>query len=300
AVAIVGLGEMGLPMAQRLVAAGYEVHAYDAAPGRERVAGEHGISWASSAAKATEAAGGLAIVMVRTLPQVREAVLGEQGCLAGSGSRRRRDVEGRGGDVEGRGVTVIVMSTIDPDSMAAVASEAAARGVTVIDAPVSGGRKGAEEGTLAIMAAGREDALARVEPILAELGSNAVRVGLEPGHGQAVKLANQAMMAAAMAGTLEGLEIARRYGVDEETALSALAHGTGGGWVVANWDWMRELWERYEPGNALDVLYKDMRALLEVAGGDWMSLPVASASFQRLLAHWTAQPAVSEAHRRQS
>lgn len=279
-IAIVGLGEMGLPMAQRLAAVGFEVHAYDAAPEREQTAREHGIVWAQSAAAATHAAGGLAIVMVRTLPQVREAVLDEDGCLAAGTDD----------------TTLIVMSTIDPDSMVAIAAEAAARGATVLDAPVSGGRKGAENGTLAIMAAGPERALARVDPILRRLGGNVVHVGPDPGHGQAVKLANQAMMAAAMAGTLEGLQIARRYGVDEATALSVLAHGTGGGWVVRNWDWMRELWEEYETGNALDVLYKDMRALLEVAASDWMPLPVASASFQRLLAHWTAQPAVGEAH----
>lgn len=271
---------MGLPMARRLTAAGFAVYAYDAAPGREQTAREHGIAWAGSAADATRAAAGLAIVMVRTLPQVREAVLGESGCLAA------------GVD----GATLIVMSTIDPDSMAAIAAEASARGATILDAPVSGGRKGAEDGTLAIMAAGPADAIASVEPVLSQLGSHVVNVGPQAGHGQAVKLANQALMAAAMAGTLEGLQIARRYGVEESTALSVLAHGTGGGWVVRNWDWMRELWEEYETGNALDVLYKDMRALLEAAAGSWMPLPVASASFQQLLAHWTAQPAVGEAH----
>ena len=278
-VAFIGLGEMGMPMAAHIASSGRAVRAHDAVAERRSEAAERGIDWAASAADAASAATRTVVVMVRTLPQVEAALFDAGGVL----------------DADRDAVDVVVMSTIDPGSMRDLAARAGARGATVVDAPVSGGRKGAEDATLAIMASGPSDALARVDPLLELLGGHVAHVGDEAGHGQAVKLANQAMMAAAMAGTVEGLEIAERYGVDAGTMLDVVAHGTGGGWVMRNWDWMRSLWEEYEPGNALDVLDKDMRALLDVAGRDWMSLPVAAASFQRLVAFWSEHDAVRRA-----
>jgi 3-hydroxyisobutyrate dehydrogenase len=275
-VAFIGLGEMGMPMAAHVAASGRSVRAYDALGERRSPAAERGVDWAASVADATAAATRTVVVMVRTLAQVEDAVFGADGVLAAG-----RDP-----------LDVVVMSTVDPGSLRDVAERAAVRGATVVDAPVSGGRKGAEDASLAIMASGPPDALHRVDPLLQLLGRHVHHVGEEAGHGQAVKLANQAMMAAAMAGTVEGLEIAERHGVDPQRVLDVVVHGTGGGWVVRNWDWMRSLWQDYEPGNALDVLDKDMRALLDVAGREWMALPVAAASFQRLVAFWSAQDAV--------
>lgn len=290
-VGFVGLGEMGLPMASRLAGAGFRLSVCDALPQRRAQALAAGLAWADTPAATIGAQTRAVIVMVRTLPQVQEVLFGENGCL-----RARLESDGMAPDEDRGPLDVVVMSTIDPGSMRAIARQAEQAGATVIDAPVSGGRRGAMEGTLAIMAAGPAEALARVDAMLEPLGGHIAHVGSEAGHGQAVKLANQAMMAAAMAGAVEGAEIARRYGVDERAALEVIAHGTGGGWVVGNWDWMRSLWEDYEPGNALDILYKDMRALLEVSTAEWQPLPVAAAAFQRLLGHWGAQEAVRRAH----
>jgi 3-hydroxyisobutyrate dehydrogenase-like beta-hydroxyacid dehydrogenase len=117
----------------------------------------------------------------------------------------------------------------------------------VVDAPVSGGSKGAEAATLAIMASGSDDALDRVAPVLSRLGHLTV-VGPHAGQGQAVKLANQVMMAAAMAGTVEGLQVAARHGVGEARVRDVVGRGTGASWVLENWEWMSRLWEEYEPG----------------------------------------------------
>jgi 3-hydroxyisobutyrate dehydrogenase-like beta-hydroxyacid dehydrogenase len=216
--------------------------------------------------------------MVRTLPQVEAVLFGPDGCVSG----------GPGGR------DVVVMSTIHPAAMQAIADRAAEQACVVVDAPVSGGELGARAATLSIMAAGPSDALERVSPVLERLGHVAV-VGAAAGQGQAVKLANQVMMAAAMAGTVEGLQLAERYGVDEATVRDVVGRGTGASWVLEHWDWMRRLWEDYEPGNALDVLYKDMRALLDVSAADWSPLPVTAASFHRLLEFWTSEDAVRRA-----
>jgi 3-hydroxyisobutyrate dehydrogenase-like beta-hydroxyacid dehydrogenase len=207
--------------------------------------------------------------MVRTLPQTEDVLFGETGLAAAE-----------------RELDVIVMSTVDPTSMRLLAERAAARRMAIVDAPVSGGVRGAEAATLAIMVAGDAAAVERVLPVVSSFGSNVFEVGREPGQGQAVKLANQVMMGVAMAGTFEGLALAADYGLERERVLEVVAAGTGSSWVLTQWDWMRSLWERYEPGNALDLLDKDLRALLDEASARRIPLPVTKAAFERLLDEW--------------
>jgi 3-hydroxyisobutyrate dehydrogenase len=147
---------------------------------------------------------------------------------------------------------------------------------------VSGGVRGAEARTLSIMAAGDRAAFDAARPLLDELGSTVRYLGPRPGLGQAAKLANQLMMTVALAGTVEGLALAERYGLERDQVLEVVGAGTGSSWVLEHWDWMRSLWEGYEPGNALDVLLKDMRALFN----ETEPSPVAEAAYRRLLAYW--------------
>jgi 3-hydroxyisobutyrate dehydrogenase-like beta-hydroxyacid dehydrogenase len=270
-----GLGEMGLPMAGNLVRAGHRILGYDVDPGRLQAGAESGIEPAASAAELV-ARTDLVVTMLRTLDQVESALLGDGGLAPAVPPEREVDV--------------VVMSTLDPGSMRRLAEAAAQRRITVVDAPVSGGVRGAEAGTLAIMMAGPPEALARVRPVLEILGSSTFEVGATPGLGQAVKHANQVMMAVAMAGTLEGLALARRHGLSEEAVLEVVAAGTGASWVLEHWDWMRSLWESYVPGNSLDILIKDMRSALSEADAQDAALPVARLSFERLLATWGLSP----------
>ena len=138
-VAFIGLGEMGMPMAAHVASSGRAVRAHDAVAERRSEAAERGIDWAASGAEAASAATRTVVVMVRTLPQVEAALFDASGVL----------------DADRDALDVVVMSTIDPSSMRDLAARAATRGATVVDAPVSGGRKGAEDATLAIMASGR-------------------------------------------------------------------------------------------------------------------------------------------------
>jgi 3-hydroxyisobutyrate dehydrogenase-like beta-hydroxyacid dehydrogenase len=175
--------------------------------------------------------------------------------------------------------------------MERLAERARPSGTVLLDAPVSGGVRGAEARTLSIMVAGDRAAFELARPLLGELGSTVRYLGARPGLGQAAKLANQLMMTVALAGTVEGLALAERYGLERDQVLEVVGAGTGSSWVLEHWDWMRSLWEGYEPGNALDVLLKDMRALFEETGARGHASPVAEAAYERLLEHW--QPYMS-------
>ena len=281
AVGWVGLGEMGLPMALNLVQAGFRVQAYDIDQARLAAAREGGVMPVDSLGAL--AAADLVVTIVRTTAQT-------EGLLAGEGGLATVAAEGRPLDV-------VVMSTLDPASMRALAARTAGR-LRLVDAPVSGGVRGAEQGSLAIMAAGPADALARARPLFDVLGGSVYEVGAEPGLGQAVKFANQVMMTMAMAGTTEALALTRAYGIDDETVRAAVSAGTGASWVLDHWDWMRSLWEDYVPGNALDILIKDIRAVLvhaaagegghepPLAGTSQTDLPLTRAAFSSLLEAW--------------
>jgi 3-hydroxyisobutyrate dehydrogenase-like beta-hydroxyacid dehydrogenase len=254
AVAWIGLGEMGGPMAGNLAAAGYRVLGFDVDPSRSAP----GVEAAESAEEAAAAAD-VAVTMVRTGAQTEELLATLPGPL-----------------------DVLVMSTLEPELAAELARRHAGR-LTIVDAPVSGGVRGAEAATLAIYAAGPPDALERVRPLLDVLGGTVFVLGNEAGLGQAAKVANQVMMGAALAGTIEGLALSRAYDLDDEPVCRAVLAGTGASWVLEHWAWMRSLWEEYEPGNALDILIKDLRATAETGERRGVPLPSTALALERLL-----------------
>jgi 3-hydroxyisobutyrate dehydrogenase-like beta-hydroxyacid dehydrogenase len=253
-VGVVGLGAMGAPMAANLERAGYEVAGFD-------VRGTGGLG---SVAEVAKRATGAVLVLVRTRPQVEDVV-----------ARLDRP-----------GLDVVVMSTIDPGTMGRLAGELAARGMTAVDAPVSGGVAGAEAGTLAIMASGDPAAVARCRPLFEVLGASLFVIGERPGMGQAVKLANQLMLAVGMLAAQEGLRLAAEHGLGPEDVLPVIERSTGASWAAANWDTVLGWWRDYEPGGALDIVVKDLRSLLDDAAERHLPLPVAALAFQRLFDVW--------------
>ena len=245
----IGLGEMGLPMAANLRRSGIAVIAFDIAASRLAAATAAGIVPASSARAVADEAD-VVVAMLRTTAQVEELLGGADGLAAAVPASAVLDV--------------IVMSTLDPEAMERLAARTAGR-LRIVDAPVSGGVRGAEDASLAIMASGPAEALARVEAAVRRARRRVFEVGDRPGLGQAVKLANQVMMAAALAGTTEALTLSRSYGLEDEAVCAAVCAGTGASWVLEHWPWMSSLWERYEPGNSLDILVKDIRGTLAQA-----------------------------------
>jgi 3-hydroxyisobutyrate dehydrogenase len=206
--------------------------------------------------------------MVRTLDQVRDALFGKGG-IAEAG----RDE-----------VDVAVMSTVDPTSMEAFAKEAR---FELVDAPVSGGVKGAEAGSLTVMVAGRADVVERLRPLFQVFGANVFVVGDRPGMAQAVKLANQLMLAAALLGTLEGLSVARASGLEPDQVLPVIEPSTGSSWAVENFEVVRGFWESAEPlKGALGIILKDLASIDREASARQLDLPAARLALERLANAW--------------
>ncbi len=216
-IGFVGLGNMGRPMACRLIAAGHAVQGFDvAAPARE-AAGAAGIPLAGDLAAA--AAGADAVfTMLPAGDHVRAVYCGAGGLLA-----------------EANGDALLVdCSTIDLATARAVHGEAAGRGFAMLDAPVSGGVGGAEAGTLTFMVGGAEDAVARGEPLMAAMGRNVVHAG-GAGNGQAAKMCNNMVLGVSMIAVSEAFALAERVGLDARTLFDIMSTASGQCWSLTSY-----------------------------------------------------------------
>lgn len=256
-------------MAANLRGAGYSVSGYDVDAARLEAAAASGIQPAGSCSDVARASSSILISVVRTAAQTEAALFGEQGVLAA-----------------GEALTLVIMSTIDPGTAARIAERLAAHGIAVVDAPVSGGVAGAQAGTLSIMLSGPKVAVERVRPLLEKLGRNLFHLGERPGVAQAAKLANQVALAVNMMGVFEGLQLARRYGIDAGQLMPLLSVSTGGSWVTEHWDTIRGYWAGDPPGPEIGIIEKDLRSSLGDAADLQLPMSVTAAAFQRLRHAW--------------
>jgi 3-hydroxyisobutyrate dehydrogenase-like beta-hydroxyacid dehydrogenase len=210
-VAFLGLGTMGEPMAANLVRAGFELTVWNRTHARaERFATEHGAQSASSAAEAAEATD-IAITMVVDGPDVEEVLFGPRGAAE---SLRQ-------------GCLAIDMSTIPPSASVSIGERLKAEGIGFLDAPVTGSRPRAEDGTLTIMAGGDAADFERARPVLEAMGKLVVHAGPQ-GHGSAVKLLNNTTAAVNALAVAEALVAAQAAGVDPDALRQVMAAGSGG------------------------------------------------------------------------
>lgn len=206
-VGFIGLGTMGLPMAANLVKSGFAVTAWNRSPGPAARAASAGIRVVGTPREvALEAR--IVITMLPDLPQVRAVLEGENGLAA-----RQRP-----GDV------LVVMGTVSPVALAELAEELAARNIDLLDAPVSGGEKGAEAGSLSIMVGGRHDAVERARPAFDAMGGAVVHFG-PSGSGSLAKACNQLVVASTLAGLCEAVLLAERSGLEPTALLDVLGAG---------------------------------------------------------------------------
>ncbi len=245
-VGFIGLGIMGRPMAHNLLRAGFAltVHSRSPVPVDELVAA--GASRATSPSNVASAAQ-VVVTMLPDTPDVERVLLGEDGVAEGAGP----------------GALVIDMSTIDPLATRRFAEALASPGVSFLDAPVSGGERGAVEGTLSIMAGGPEEAFVRALPLLRAMGRNVVHVG-SSGAGQVAKACNQLVVGATIEGVAEALVLAAKAGVDPAKVREALLGGFAGSKILEVHG-RRMLDHDFEPGFRARLHRKDARIVLDTA-----------------------------------
>lgn len=260
-VGFVGLGLMGLPMARRVLRAGFRltVHNRTAAKAAPLVA--EGAEQAATPAEAA-ARSDIVITMVTDSPDVVAVVGGDRGLLAGAAP----------------GTTWIDMSTISPEVTRRLGAAAAAGGVECLDAPVSGGPPGAEAGTLSIMAGGRREVLDACRPLLQVMGTTIVHVG-ELGAGQVTKACNQVVIAATLAGIAEALVLGARAGVEPALIREALMGGYAGSRLLEVHG-ERMIKHAFQPGFFVRLHDKDLHIVIEMARSLAVSAPVTALAAQ--------------------
>ena len=215
-VGFIGLGIMGLPMTANLLKAGFPVVAWNRSSGRvdEAVAlgAQRGASPSDVASKAD-----VTIVCVTASADVEAVVVGAGGAIEGVRS----------------GTVLIDMSSISPDVTRNIATQLKAKGVDMLDAPVSGGEGGAINGTLSIMVGGDETVLERARPVLEAMGTRITHCG-PTGAGQTVKLCNQIAVCVNNLAMAEALVFCQKSGVDPSKMLEAITAGAAGSWQLSN------------------------------------------------------------------
>lgn len=262
-VAFLGLGVMGGPMAGHLAAAGHTVRAFNRTEAKavqwvekQRAEGRSVETFATAA----EAASGAEIVFacLGNDEDVADVLLSNGGALSAMRA----------------GSLLVDHTTVSADMARRIEAEASARGVLAIDAPVSGGQAGAENGQLAIMCGGGEEAMARVTPVMDCYAKAIVHVG-GPGAGQTAKMANQMCIAGVLGGLSEAIRLAQASGLDLDKTYQAISGGAAQSWQMDN-RWKTMTADEFDFGFAIDWMRKDLGYALAEAKRLGLSSPISA------------------------
>jgi 3-hydroxyisobutyrate dehydrogenase len=264
-VGFIGLGNMGGPMAANLVKAGHTVTGFDLNPVALDALAKAGGKVAAGAAEAATGAS-VVITMLPAGNHVREVYLHQGGLI---------DV------VKDAKPLLIDCSTIDVESARTVTATAETAGLAMLDAPVSGGTAGAQNGTLTFMVGGTDEAFAQGKSVLQAMGKNIFHAG-GPGAGQAVKICNNMMLAINMVGVSEGFLLAQKLGLDWDKLHQICATATANSWALSNYcpapgpvpsaPSNRD----YAPGFAAALMVKDVKLSQEAAAATGSPTPLAA------------------------
>jgi len=256
--AFIGLGVMGYPMAGHLKAAGHEVTVYNRTTAKaEKWAAEHGGGFAPTPAGAADGAD-FVMSCVGNDDDLRSVIFGDHGALSTMKA----------------GATLVDHTTASAEVAREIAAACAEKGIGFVDAPVSGGQAGAENGQLAIMCGGAEGDYDKAVPVMDAYAKATSHFG-DAGAGQLTKMVNQLCIAGLVQSISEGLFFAMEAGLDAKKVAQLVAQGAGGSWQLANrYETMVD--NQFEHGFAVDWMRKDLGIALDEAKSMGVSLPVAA------------------------
>ncbi len=266
-IGFIGIGVMGRPMTLNLLKSGHDITIYARHPEKPAVQEvlKAGARLAPSS-RAVAIASEVVITMVPNSAQVEEVVAGPNGLLRGA----RKEL------------IIIDMSTISPTTSRKMAEVAAAKGVHFLDAPVSGGSQGAQEGTLTIMVGGERAIFERALPVLEAIGKKERIVYVGPsGSGEIIKIVNNMLAGSIAAVTAEALVLGVKAGADVDTMAKIIGMSSGASWQLSNQFPLRAFNGGFNPGFMTDLLHKDLGLALDLAAEN--HIPVAMTSLARQL-----------------
>ena len=254
--AFLGLGVMGFPMAGHLVAKGHDVTVYNrSAPKAEAWVAKHGHRSAATPRQAAEGAD-FVLACVGNDNDLRAVCLGPDGAFAGMAA----------------GSVFIDHTTVSADVTRELGAVAAQQGKGFVDAPLSGGQAGAENGVLSIMCGGTDSDYARAEPVMQAYACICKRLG-GPGSGQLAKMMNQICIAGLVQGLAEALAFGQKAGLDGEAVVEVISQGAAGSWQMVNRHKTMQA-DKFDFGFAVDWMRKDLGICLATANQIGASLPV--------------------------
>lgn len=264
-VGVIGLGAMGMGVAQSLVRAGFELHAYDL---REEAldtivkAGGHRTASPAELGSVVDAL----ITLVVNAQQTEEVLFGENGAAAHMK----------------RGSVVIASATVSPDFAEQLGPRLEALGLQFIDAPVSGGSVKAAAGQMSVMASGKPEAFAPCEDLFRAIAANLYRLGDKAGQGSKVKMINQLLAGVHIAAAAEAMALGLRAGADPEQLYEVICNSAGNSWMFQN-RVPHILAGDYTPLSAVNIFVKDLGIVLDYAKKSVFPLPLAASAHQMYL-----------------
>ncbi len=273
-VGVIGLGAMGMGMAQSLRRAGHVVNVFDVrAEVAQKFAAEGGVACASLAEIAQ--ASDVLVSVVVNAAQTESVLIGDGSAQSGCINHLKP------------GSVFVMCSTVDPAFSVGLEKTLNAKGLLYIDAPISGGAAKAASGQMTMMTAGTPEAYAKAEPFLNAMAAKVYKLGDSAGAGSKVKIINQLLAGVHIAAAAEAMALGLREGVDPDALYEVITHSAGNSWMFEN-RMAHVLAADYTPLSAVDIFVKDLGLVLDMARASKFPLPLSSTAHQMFMQASTA------------